>query len=133
MVGSHLFLLQFLYFLPLGWWLGLLVCLFFLLFFLSVFRDLLMEVDMYELRTAICGDKGDLARFRQLVINAVMATDIADKELGALRKKRWEKAFNTSSISPDHQHDEQTIREDNNRKATIVIEHLIQASDVSHT
>lgn len=54
-----------------------------------------------------------------------MATDIFDKDLSALRKKRWEKAFKAPlSIGTP---------EDINRKATIVIEHLIQASDVSHT
>jgi 3'5'-cyclic nucleotide phosphodiesterase len=57
-----------------------------------------------------------------------MATDIVDKELKALRNARWEKAFSQ----------EETNRLDNeldqiNRKATIVIEHLIQASDVAHT
>jgi hypothetical protein len=53
------------------------------------------------------------------------ATDIFDKELSALRKKRWEKAFEVS--------DKDATQEDVHRKATIVIEHLIQASDVSHT
>ena len=55
-----------------------------------------------------------------------MATDIADKELQALRKARWVKAF-------DDNHVDDTPEEGVNRKATIVIEHLIQASDVSHT
>ncbi|CAJ1970229.1 unnamed protein product [Cylindrotheca closterium] len=63
----------------------------------------------------------------QLLVNVVMATDIADKELGALRKARWNVAFDKTEnemLSSDL---------DRNRKATIVIEHLIQASDVSHT
>ena len=56
-----------------------------------------------------------------------MATDIVDKELGALRKKRWETAFSANSTvsTPDSE------RDDVNRKATIVIEHLIQVSLVS--
>eukprot|EP00980_Cylindrotheca_fusiformis_P020400 scaffold7425_cov66-Cylindrotheca_fusiformis.AAC.1 len=59
-----------------------------------------------------------------------MATDIADKELQALRKDRWELAFsNVDSASKSLDHS--VASED--RKATIVIEHLIQASDVSHT
>jgi hypothetical protein len=66
----------------------------------------------------------ELRRFRQLVVNTVMATDIVDKELQALRKTRWETAFSKTKM-PDEL--------DMNRKATIVIEHLIQASDVSHT
>ena len=55
-----------------------------------------------------------------------MATDIMDKDLGARRKARWEKAFSQ----------EQEVEGDSvatNRKATIVLEHLMQASDVSHT
>ena len=55
-----------------------------------------------------------------------MATDIADKELQALRKASWVVAF-------DDKHVDGTPEEGVNRKATIVIEHLIQASDVSHT
>lgn len=49
-----------------------------------------------------------------------------DKDLGAARKARWEKAF-------DGTFDGDTREEAVNRKATIVIEHLIQASDVAHT
>ena len=60
-----------------------------------------------------------------------MATDIMDKDLKALRNGRWERAFSerkspSSSVSTDS-------REMVSRKATIVIEHLIQASDVAHT
>lgn len=52
-----------------------------------------------------------------------------DKDLGAARKARWEKAFNMieKAASPD------SPVLDVNRKATIVLEHLIQASDVAHT
>ena len=54
-----------------------------------------------------------------------MATDIMDKDLKALRNARWETAFSEQPAP---------MCQDNiNRKATIVIEHLIQASDVSHT
>ena len=52
--------------------------------------------------------------------------DIMDKELKALRNARWEKTFAEQS-------QESTAEDAVNRKATIVIEHLIQASDVSHT
>ena len=49
-----------------------------------------------------------------------------DKDLKALRNARWDKAFSESASSD-------TEKEAVNRKATIVIEHLIQASDVAHT
>lgn len=68
-----------------------------------------------------------MLRFRQLLVNVVMATDIADKELGALRKARWKVAFSEDSS------DGTSPMLGKNRKATIVLEHLIQASDVCHT
>jgi hypothetical protein len=39
-------------------------------------------------------NRSKLDRVRQLVVNSVMATDIVDKELGTLRKTRWETALN---------------------------------------
>ena len=87
--------------------------------------DLLMEPSYRELRECIYSTQEELDRFRQLVVNIVMATDIADKEVGVLRKKRWEKAFSGRRAT--------LLLHQSPRKATIVIEHLIQASDVSHT
>jgi class 3 adenylate cyclase len=85
----------------------------------------LMSPEFEELRGCIFGDISELRRFRQLLVNSVIATDIFDKELGVLRKSRWEKAFNAKNADGS--------RTEINRKATIVIEHLIQASDVAHT
>eukprot|EP00977_Amphora_coffeiformis_P006884 scaffold1506_cov179-Amphora_coffeaeformis.AAC.21 len=73
------------------------------------------------LRRAMFVDRSAMLRFRQVVVNIVLATDIFDKDLNALRKKRWDKAFS------------ETGAVDNNLRATIVMEHIIQASDVSHT
>ena len=88
----------------------------------------LLQSDEYiDLRRAIYSTEDELRRFRQLVVNTVMATDIADKALGAARKQRWNLAFAPDSMVDDDQN------RDRNRKATIVIEHLIQASDISHT
>ena len=89
---------------------------------------LLMEPKYKELREAICLTVPELIRFRQLVVNAVMATDIMDKDLKNLRNDRWEKAFAITDIEGD-----EGACDNVNRKATIVIEHLIQASDVAHT
>eukprot|EP00934_Nitzschia_sp_Nitz4_P004178 Nitzschia sp. Nitz4//scaffold273_size25297//1398//4964//NITZ4_008313-RA/size25297-processed-gene-0.16-mRNA-1//1//CDS//3329545238//4168//frame0 len=88
--------------------------------------DLLMAEQFKELRDAICGTEEELVRFRELVVNSVMATDIMDKELIGLRNQRWEKAFDVNKNAD-------TSVDNMNRKATIVIEHLIQASDVAHT
>ena len=85
--------------------------------------NLLMSDEFYDLRGVLFANEDDLMRFRQITINVVMATDIFDKELNDLRKTRWDKAFSSDSQGVDV----------NNLRATIVIEHIIQASDVSHT
>ena len=58
----------------------------------------------------------------KVIVNLVLATDIFDRELNELRKGRWKKAFAVGS-------DEEEAA----LKATIVLEHIIQAADVSHT
>jgi class 3 adenylate cyclase len=88
--------------------------------------DLLMESRFTKLRSAIYGNDTEMHRFRQLIVNSVMATDIVDPEQKAFRNARWEKAFHSNESFIEDKHVEI------NRKATIVIEHLIQASDVSH-
>ena len=56
-----------------------------------------------------------------------MATEIFDPDLKQLRNDRWAKAFSPNGTTKE---DAATVQD---RKATIVIEHLIQASDVAHT
>ena len=85
-----------------------------------------MEQRFDKLRATICATDAELVRFRGLVVNSVMATDIVDKELKELRNGRWAKAFREQDGLQESANDSV------NRKATIVIEHLIQASDVSH-
>jgi hypothetical protein len=92
----------------------------------------LMEGDFEQLRNSIYSNEAELKRgFRQIVVNTVMAADILDKELSALRKNRWDKAFQEKpeGAMPTNS----SLEDDVNRKVTIVLEHLIQASDVSHT
>ena len=88
--------------------------------------ETLAEPQYNDLQCCIYADDYERSRFRQLLINSVMATDIVDRELHSLRKNRWAKAFHDVNSS-------RTMEEDVNRKATIVIEHIIQASDVAHT
>jgi hypothetical protein len=85
----------------------------------------LMEPEFKALRQSIYADETELKRFRQVVVNSVLATDIDDEELQSLRMKRWEKTFSYGSLN--------VTPEDVNRKATIVIEYLMQASDIFHT
>jgi len=86
--------------------------------------DLLMEPYYDNLRRTIYVTTGEFRRFRQLVVNSVMATDICDKDLKAQRNRRWDTAFDPLNEGGSYS----TIL-----KATIVIDHLIQASDIAHT
>lgn len=104
--------------------------------------NILMDDAFKALRDTICGEVVELRRLRALVVNSVMATDIFDKDLGALRKARWNKAF---KIGPEAEPSGPPLRrlgtkqtssafqfgaqfgsnrnnlEDTNRKATIVV------------
>jgi class 3 adenylate cyclase len=102
--------------------------------------NLLMTTKYDELRNCIAGTNEELLRFRQLVVNLVMATDVLDKQLQELRKSRWSKAFPDLAASNDDggsqdesQYHQFSTLDVANRKATIVMEHIIQASDVAHT
>jgi 3'5'-cyclic nucleotide phosphodiesterase len=78
-----------------------------------------------------------MQRFRQLIVNVVMATDLMDPDLKRLRNARWNRAFATGATNAAAQDaiaSSLDSSEDNvHRKATIVLETLIQASDVAHT
>jgi len=97
--------------------------------------ELLMDPSFDELRSVIYNTPPEKRRFRQLLVNAVMATDIVDKELKELRNARWDRAFHGQQqlLSNEKSIVSRRERDDVNRKATIVIEHLMLASDVSHT
>jgi 3'5'-cyclic nucleotide phosphodiesterase len=93
---------------------------------LSLCFELLSSDDFANLRAVLFANDDDQLRFRQIVVNSVMATDIFDPDLKALRNDRWNTAFSK-------EHKDESPQDTINRKATIVIEHLIQASDVAHT
>jgi class 3 adenylate cyclase len=95
--------------------------------------NLLMQDRFADLRAAICTNDTEMSRFRELMVDAVLATDIADKELGTLRKSRWNDAFSKHEAGSGEQAMPMGTVVDTDRKATIVFEHIIQASDVSHT
>jgi hypothetical protein len=91
---------------------------------LDIAWHLLMSTKFDALRDCLFGgNTSELLRFRQVVVNIVLATDIFDKELNDLRKARWIKAFSGAAGEKDN----------DDLQATIVLEHIIQASDVSHT
>lgn len=90
--------------------------------------EMLMSRDYRDLQRAIFANQDELLRFRQLIVNVVLATDIFDPDMIQIRNSRWEKAFgeNTTEAELSDQ-DIQSL------KATIVIEYIMQASDVSHS
>ena len=80
--------------------------------------DELMKPKYTNLQQCIFGNESELKRFRQLVVNLVMATDIFDTKMKELRNHRWEKAFHketSGAESPEKFH----------YRATVVIEHIV--------
>lgn len=92
--------------------------------------NLLMEPRFQPLRQCIYQTNVERKRFRQLVINCIMATDIADRKNNERKQMKWDRAFRRT-VNPDSTH--MQIQDLMNRKATVVIEHIIQVSDVAHT
>jgi hypothetical protein len=85
-----------------------------------------MDPKFESLRGCIYSNESEFRRFRQLVVNVVLATDIFDKELSALRKTRWGKAFDAAPSSSDANAMVDELHLDQvNRKATIVIEQYV--------
>lgn len=87
--------------------------------------SLFMEDRFADLRHSICLSPDEFKRFRALVVNSVLATDIVDKELKELRNKRWDVAFKRTENSIGSGEDtveKCNAHDDVNRKATIVIE-----------
>ena len=93
---------------------------------LDVAFDLLNLPNFQNLRSCIYATENECKRFRQLVVNSILATDIADKDMKLLRDNRWNTAFQLQQSDAE-------LDDWMDRKATIVIEHIIQASDVAHT
>ena len=94
---------------------------------IDVAWNLLMEPKYDELRRAIYVNEAEFTRFRQICVNMMLASDNSDPHMNELRAKRWDEAFKTDQKS------EILSDKEVNHRATLVLEHLIQASDVSHT
>ena len=80
--------------------------------------SLLMEENYLDLRCAIYVAEEGFWRFCPLIGNTVMVMDIMDKELKNLHNRWLDKAFGVAPVDEDP-------RDVINRKATIIIEHLI--------
>jgi hypothetical protein len=66
---------------------------------------------------------GEIERSHDLATDAVTATDIADKDLMEERNARWASVFAESA---------HLVRNVNQLKATLVLDHPMQAADVAH-
>jgi len=91
---------------------------------IAVAWELFMRPEFSDFRTCIAPTEPELQQFRDTVVNVTLATDIVDEELKADRNARWAHAFSESAAAGE-KGDELKVR--------IVLEHLIQASDVCHT
>ena len=95
-----------------------------------------MDPSFSTLRRYVYTTQAELDRFRQLVVNAVMATDVMDQELAAWRRERWEQAFEMDGQDMTDGKYQDSVGDTEyliNLQATVILEHLVQASDVAHT
>jgi 3'5'-cyclic nucleotide phosphodiesterase len=89
--------------------------------------NLLMQPQYASLCRALCTTQEEVKRFWQMVVNAVMATDVMARDLKAIHDRHWLQAFTFDPL----QDEESSVAI--YRKVTIIIEHLIQALDLCHT
>eukprot|EP00980_Cylindrotheca_fusiformis_P017753 scaffold5598_cov126-Cylindrotheca_fusiformis.AAC.2 len=84
---------------------------------IDVAWGILMSDEFVNLRNCLFGNSAaKQRRLRQLMVNSIMATDIFDQDLRELRELRWEKSSSCGSCM-----------------STLILEHILQASDVVHT
>jgi hypothetical protein len=97
--------------------------------------DLFQEPAYEDLRGCIYRTQEELDRFRQLVVNSVFATDIFDQEMRRDRNKRWKRAFALENSSSSFQFSLSSLdsADDMDLKATVAMEHIVQAATWAHT
>eukprot|EP00980_Cylindrotheca_fusiformis_P008976 scaffold1913_cov100-Cylindrotheca_fusiformis.AAC.1 len=84
---------------------------------IDVAWGILMSDAFVNLRNCLFGNSAaKQRRLRQLMVNSIMATDIFDQGLREFRELRWEKSSSCESCM-----------------STLILEHILQASDVVHT
>jgi class 3 adenylate cyclase len=98
----------------------------------------LLKPEFSNLRRCIFGSDDDESRFRQLLINVVIATDITDKERRAGERERWQSAFLSNEPFKwdnewQNKSEDKLPSIDVSLKATVVLEQIVLASDVAHT
>lgn len=91
---------------------------------------LLMTADYDELRSAIYCDASEKRRFRQVLVNSIIATDFLDPKMQQHRETNWNKAFAEKSKSKRRNHLDAS--EKRNLQITGIIECTMQFADSSH-
>jgi class 3 adenylate cyclase len=91
---------------------------------------LLMKTDFDDLRSAIYSDASEKRRFRQIVVNSVIATDILDSKMKQHRENNWNKAFVRKATPKRHNFIDE--REKRNVQLTAIVESIMQVADTSY-
>jgi 3'5'-cyclic nucleotide phosphodiesterase len=98
---------------------------------INVAWSILMKSELKELRECLFIIDGELQRFRQILVNCVLATDRFNAELTTMRSQRWERLFGPdltmSDISAPFDSENKQ-----NKRCNSVMEHMIQVSSVCH-
>jgi 3'5'-cyclic nucleotide phosphodiesterase len=92
--------------------------------------DLLLKASYTELRNALCKSNCELLRFRQTIVNTVLATDLWNVELVRFRYSRWEATFHGNS---DDELTSTDLEIQSNRQSTALLETIVQSADIAHT
>jgi hypothetical protein len=85
--------------------------------------SLLMEPCYVDLRGCLFTTRDEVQRFRQIMVNAVLATDLEDEDLAALRVLRWTRSFKDGEI---------VTKNDCSLRCTAIVNLILQAADVSY-
>jgi len=91
--------------------------------------ELLMDESYKNLQQVLYTTKSELRLLRQLAVNSIMATDIFDNDAKESREKRWNQAF--GSLRTQSQR-EMSVDDFECLQATLILEHVLQASDAIH-
>ena len=100
---------------------------------IDVAFDYFMRPEFGTLRACIYTNETELCRFRQIVVNTVLATDCEDHDLMSFRKIRFDKCFGgtldgkVATIGTPT-----SSKEDLDRKATLALEMILSTADIFH-
>jgi 3'5'-cyclic nucleotide phosphodiesterase len=93
--------------------------------------SMLMEPQYIDLHKVLFSNKDDLELFRQVVVNAVMATDLFDANLKQVREERWQLSRWSDPATTDKNNDDDASLASS--RASCLVDFIVQLSDVAHT